>query len=508
MNALFHNQSAPLGLAVWVQEPLFLGRTDGTWEPLLAAEVPTVENGGVTEDGLKVTYRLRPDVTWSDGEPFTAEDLEFTYDVIRNPKSTTIAPTEYNLVRAVRVVDPQTVEVTMKRPNPYYLGLFRQTLPKHKFRSSAVTTEDPQARLPLGTGPFTYTNWETGNKIVLERNEAYWRSDRRPKLDGITLRVTPDAQTAINSFTRGEYDSVFFITAGDMPTLRSAQESGAAIEVSPREGSHVEWLWLNQSDKGSDRPHRVLGDPAIREAIDLAIDRQQIVDEVLDGLGTLTGAFVYSGFARVDRPAAPFDPERANELLDAAGWVRGDDGIRVKDGVRASLRFQTLSGDQTRELYQQVIQQNLEEVGIEVKIQNLPSNLIFGTYDEGGRLARGDYDIVMSREGLARDPIEGGWAAMFTCAEVPGPDNKNGTSYVHWCNEEFDRLVGRAASTLDVEERKDLYEQAVELFATERPALPLYSSTSGYTWSTRMKGVDVDWWDGMWPSAADWWLER
>src|SRR5690606_33601345 len=143
----------------------------------------------------------------------------------------------------------------------------------------------------------------------------------------------------------------------------------------------------------------------------------------------LTGAFIYAGWAALDMPVTPYDPDKANEILDAAGWQRGSDGIREKDGVRASLRFQTIAGDQTRELYQQLIQQNMKDIGIELKIENVPSTTIFGSYQEGGLLARGNYDIVMSRDGYEVDPAD--WAAVFTSDSIPSEENPGGFTYCH-----------------------------------------------------------------------------
>jgi len=508
MNPLFNDQSGSF-LSFWAQEPLFVARPDGSFDPVLAAELPSVENGGVAKDGRTVTFKLREGVTWSDGKPFTAEDVKFTFDVIQDPDSTALPPSAYDLVESVDVVDDRTARVRMSKPNPYYLGLFQQILPKHKFESTAVTTEHPQARLPLGTGPFVFEEFREGDKIVLKRNEDYWNQDERPvRLDGITLKITPDAQAAISAFQRGEFDTVFFVTSGDLPNLTKARDDGRPIEVTLQETkSHVEWLWLNQSDDGDhSRPHPVLGDPAMREAIDLGIDRKAVIDQVLEGFGKLNGSVFYSGAAATEVPAAPFDPDRANQALDEAGWVRGSDGVRSKDGVRAGLRFQTVTGDQTRELYQQLVQQNLKDIGIEVKIANVPSNLMFGTYQEDGRLARGNFDIMMSREGYVVDPLDEGWASIFTCDERASKSNPGGQSLTHWCNREYDALVKEAASSVEPERRKALYAQAAQLFARERPALALYSSTWGWAWSSRLKGVSKEYFDGIWRSAHDWYL--
>lgn len=507
MNPFFNVQSGSF-LSTLAVEPLFVPDAKGNYLPVLAAEVPTLENGGISEDFLTITYRLRDGVTWSDGEPFTADDVVFSFEIYKNPESTTALGTAYELIEAVEALDPLTVQVTMSDINPGYLTLWDSegpVQPKHKFESSAVTQEHPLARMPLGTGPFVFTDWKTGDAIALERNPNF-REPGQPYLDGVTIKITPEKESAIASFIAGEFDTIYFIVTGDLPTLTQAQEEGAGVVVQLQEGpSHVEWLWLNLSDGGDpSKPHPVLGDPAIREAMDQGIDRQTIIDQVLGGFGYQVGSFIYSGWATVDIPAATYDPEQAKSLLDEAGWVAGGDGIREKDGVRASLRYQTIAGDQTRELYQQVVQQNMKDIGIELTIENVPSNSIFGTWEEGGIYMRGDYDILMSRAGYFVDPDQ--WARDFTSSQIPSDDNPSGFNRVRYQSPEFDAAVAEAGTTLDQEVRGAAYQRAAEQFAADRPAIPLYSSAWGWTWNERLKGVNTDYWEGMWPSSAAWFV--
>ena len=508
MNPYFNIQSGSF-LSTLAVEPLFVPDADGTFLPVLAAEVPTLENGGISEDFLTITYKLRDGVAWSDGEPFTADDVVFSYEVYENPESTTVLGPSYELIESVEAVDPLTVAVRMSEINPAYLELWNTDAPvqpRHAFESSAVDQEHPLARLPLGTGPFVFTDWSTGDTITLERNENY-REEGKPYLDGITIQVTPEKESAIASYIAGGFDTVFFIVTGDLPTLTQAEEEGAPIVVALQEGpSHVEWLWLNLSDGGDpSAPHPVLGDPAVREAMDHGIDRQTVIDEVLGGFGYIVGSFIYSGWAAVDIPAAAYDPELANQILDEAGWVMGDDGIREKDGVRASLRYQTIAGDLTRELYQQVVQQNMRDIGIELSIENVPSNTIFGTWEEGGIYARGDYDILMSRAGYFVDPAQ--WANDFTSDEIPSEEQPAGLNRVRYQSPEFDAAVAAGGATLDQDVRAEAYRRAAEQFAADRPAIPLYSSAWGWTWNERLGGVSTDYWEGMWPSSADWYIE-
>ncbi|NYE48107.1 peptide/nickel transport system substrate-binding protein [Spinactinospora alkalitolerans] len=503
LSPMFSNQSGSDISDAFVVEPLFLIKADGTHEPLLAETVPTADNGGVSQDGLTVTYTLREGITWSDGEALTADDLAFTAEVAQDPDAAAFPDPEYASIDSTEVVDELTLEVTMKEPQPGYLNLFQQVLPEHMFESSAVRTDDPQARLPLGTGPFAYEDWQSGNQITLTANDDYWRDPEQPALDGVTLKITPDKQAALSGFTSGQYDSVFFFTAGDLAELSEAEEAGAPVTVAtqPETTGIVEWLWLNHSDGGDlDEPHPVLGDPAVREAIDLGLDRRSIIDDVLGGFGTLSGSFLYAGFGSAHREPSPHDPDEARAVLDDAGWEVGDGGIREKDGVPARLTFQTISGDQTRALYQQTIQQDMKDIGIELVIENVPSNSLFDSRDKGGLLATGDFDIAMSRDGHFPDPAI--WMEVFTTGYIPTEENPVGFSYSHWSDDEFDALEREAATTMDPEARKEALREADRIFTEDRVAIPVYASAVGYAWNTGLDGVEIDYWDGMWTTAS------
>lgn len=503
LSPMFSTQSGSNLSYAFVVEPLFTILDTGERVPNLAAEVPTKQNGLVSEDGLTVTYRIQDGITWSDGEPFTADDLAFTIDVTEQPDTLAIPDPEYRAIASYEVVDAQAIAVTFTTTQPNYLNLFRQVLPEHRFDGPSIAADHPELREPTGTGPFTISNWTAGDEIAFVRNENYWREDTQPLLEGVTVKINPDLTTAVNGFTRGEFDLVFGLTAGDLDEVAAAVAAGAPIELheKPENTGFVEWLWVNNSAKGAlGSPHPVLGDPAIREAIDLAIDREGILNDVLGGFGTLSNSLVYAGFGGESTPTAPFDPERANEVLEDAGWTLGSDGVRSKDGVRASLKFQTISGDEVRSLYQQVIQQNLNEIGIETVIENVPSNLMFGDAADGGLLATGDFDLMMSRAGKLPDPSE--WMMEFETSQIPTGPDAVGYSYAWWSNPEYDELVATVTSEMDPALRAQAVHDANELFAAERPAIPIYASPTAWAWSSKLGGVTDDTWNGPWDTTS------
>ncbi|GAA1852239.1 peptide ABC transporter substrate-binding protein [Microbacterium koreense] len=512
LNPMFISEDSALVSESFVMEPLFTLMADGTFAPTLAAEVPTVGNGGVSEDGLEITYTLREGITWSDGEDFTTEDLAFTVEVAQDAEGAALPIPEYSSIVDVEVVDDLTLTLTLSQPELGYLQLFAQTLPAHRFDTTAIQLDDPLVRMPLGTGPFVFEEWRSGDEIILTANEDYWRDPELPHLDGVTVKITPDQQTATAGFIAGDYDTLFFISSGDFPVIESAVDDGAPIEfqLDTHFPGYVEYLWLNHSDQGSaDQGHPVLSDPAVREAIDRGIDREAIVDDLLGGYGVLTGAFLSSGFGSVQRDATAYDPEGAAAVLDEAGWAVGADGIREKDGVRASLRFQTISGDQDRVLYQQLIQQNMADIGIELIIENVEAGRLFDSFAGGGLLATGDYDIAMSRDGRYADP--GLWVYTFTSLSIPTEENGgDGFTYSHWRNAEYDELGYVASTTLDPDARAEVLAEIDELFVTERVAIPIYATVLGLAWNESLQGVESDFWTGIWATdgTAEWSLQN
>lgn len=503
LSPLFSTQSGANLTYAFAVESLFTTLDTGERVPNLAAELPTKENGLISEDGLTVTYPLHEGITWSDGEPFTSADLAFTIDVTKQPDTLAILDTEYSSIASYEVVDPHTIAVTFMQTQPNYLNLFKQVLPKHRFDGPNIAADDPELREPTGTGPFKISEWISGDEITFVRNEHYWRADQQPKLDGVTVKINPDLTTAVNGFTRGDFDLVFGMTAGDLDEVAEAVDAGAPIVLNekPTSTGHVEWLWLNNSEKGQlGTPHPVLGDAAVREAIDLAIDREGVLNDVLGGFGTLSNSLVYAGVGGELTKTAPYDPKQAQKVLESAGWELGNDGVRAKDGVRASVKFQTISGDEVRALYQQVIQQNLKEVGIETIIENVPSNLMFGDAKDGGLLSTGSYDIMMSRAGKLPDPTE--WMVEFETQSIPSGPESAGYSYAWWSNPEYDALVATVASEMDPKARAEAVHSANALFAAERPAIPIYAAPTAWAWSSNLSGVTDDAWNGPWDTTS------
>jgi peptide/nickel transport system substrate-binding protein len=247
------------------------------------------------------------------------------------------------------------------------------------------------------------------------------------------------------------------------------------------------------SDSGiRGKPHPVLGDKVVRQAMDHAINKKAIIDQVLEGYAVEVGTQLHSGWAKVDIAPRPFDPQKASTMLEGAGWRRGPDGIRVKDGVRASVRFSVSAGDTARALYQQLIQQNLKDVGIEVRIDNKTDAQLFGLWADNGMFARGNFDLGMSRYGGHLNPSNS--LVRHTTGNIPSDQNPGTRTFAHWSNPAFDAAYAEADSTLDQEVRKKAYERAARIWADETPAIPLFAQIRAAAWSNRLQGPGIKFW--------------
>jgi peptide/nickel transport system substrate-binding protein len=317
---------------------------DGTYVPVLAAELPAQANGDVSADGTVVTWKLKPGVTWSDGQPFTSQDVVFTYDAIMDPNSVVANRGDYNVMQSVTAPDNNTVVVTYKQLYAPYLDAFQFVLPAHVFNGQTTIAQDnPFSRAPtVGTGPFVFKSWASGDSIEFDRNPLY-RGPGKPYVDQLIYKITPSRDAAVQALEAGDLDAVWSLDSSFIPQFQTITDAS----IDPQTSASIETLTLNTTCSSGPQqgdpacPHPVLGDVRVRQAIALAIDRQALTRNLLFDKVKPASSFIPVGPYAVDLGPPEFDPARAQQLLDQAGWTVGPDGIRVKDGVRAHLSFST-----------------------------------------------------------------------------------------------------------------------------------------------------------------------
>ena len=462
----------------------------GQYFPALAKEVPTVENGGVSADGLTITYKLREDVVWQDGEPFTSEDVKFTWEAIMNDKNLVKSRTGYELIESVETPDPHTAVVKYKEYFAPYLTRFYAILPKHILGDLPDINDAPYNRMPIVTGPFMFTEWKSGDYILLEKNPKYRDADN-VKLDKVYFKIIPSREVGIAQLKAGDIDAVWDLIEAQIPQM----EEDPNINLCLGYALTSERLILNLSTPESphngdpDYPHPILGDLKVRQAIQYAIDKQLIVDKLLYGKAKVTATDIPDGWAHnPDLPPSEYDPEKAKTLLEEAGWTVGDDGVREKDGMKMRLKITTTTGNKLREQVEQVLVAMLKKVGVDLYIENVPSSVLFGSWANDADRKKGRFDIMMYTTGPGSDPHEH-FYGYYHSSMIPTEENGgSGYNYTRHRDEELDRYLDLAASAPSMEERADAYRKAQTRLTQILPHIYLYRRINVDAFRNHVKG--------------------
>lgn len=468
--------------------------------PVLVEEIPSAENGGLSEDGTVITLNLRDDILWSDGEPITSADFVFTYEMLVDTANTPSSRFPYDTnIASVEAPDEQTVVVTFNEPfAPWVALLFTPAapLPEHilgpVFEAEGTLDAAEYNRAPtVGSGPFVFEEWVAGSHISLTRNENY--AGGAPKLDGVFIRFVPDDATVVASLVSGDADVGTFIAYTDTPAL---EESGVNIELvfsSYNEG------WFFNVDPAT--AHPAMLDPNVRLALALAFDRDQINTDLNLGI-TYTPASYWENtpYARPDATPYPYDPEEAARLLDEAGWVDSDgDGVRDKDGVALELRYVT-NQRQIRMDVQAIVQQALADLGVSIVLENYPSEIFFASYVDDGPTARGRYDIQeFSSPTNFPDPDVNRWL----CNEIPSDEKPEGINDQGYCSEELDALFAAQASETDPAARIEIFHEIDQMITDEVIWVGVWYDPDLWAINDRVQNTLVSGADPFW-NIANW----
>jgi peptide/nickel transport system substrate-binding protein len=486
----------------------------GEYFPVLVKEIPTVENGGVSPDGLTITYKLKEGITWSDGEPFTSADVKFTWEAIMNEKNMVKSRSGYESIESVETPDDYTAIVKYKEYYAPYLTRFAPVLPRHILGDLPDMNDAPYNRMPVGTGPFMVTEWVSGDHITMEKN-PYYRDVDKVKLDKVFFKIIPSREVGIAQLKAGDIDVVWDLIETQIPEM----EANPEIDLCLSNSLTSERLILNLStpepphNGDPDYPHPILADLRVRQAIQYAIDKQLIVDKLLYGKAKVTSTEIPDGWAaNRDLPPSEYNPEKAAQLLDEAGWKVGADGIREKDGVRMRLKITTTTGNKLREQVEQVLVSMLKKVGIEMYIENVPSSVLFGSWANDADRKKGRYDIMMYTTGPGIDPQQQ-FEGYFPSRNIPTEENGgSGYNYTRHRDAELDKYLEIAGSAPSMEERAEAYRKAQERVAEILPHIYLYRRLTIEAFRKNVKGwipngygiIDaVSTWN-----IADWYLEK
>ena len=441
-------------------EPLAQWDADGNLVPVLAAEIPSRTNGGLSADGKSVVWKLKKGVTWHDGEPFTADDVIFNWRYAIDPAAATVNLSAYRNL-TIEKIDSHTVRVVFAAPSPFWPGLYSQVLliPRHLFApfAGAKSREAPNNNRPVGTGAYAFVEFKPGDMLRAALNSRYHQPNR-PYFDALEMKGGGDATSAARAVLQtGEYDYAGSLSVEDEVLKR--MEAGGKGRVELLSGSTTTAIYLNFADPYTDvngershpkTRHPLFSDARVRQAMAHLIDRKTIEAFLYGRQGSATTNYINHPDSYRSRAVAPeFDIAKANALLDAAGWRLGADGMREKDGKNLTLLFQASIGSVIQK-FQAIVKQAAQKAGIAVELKAVTPSVFFSA-DEGNTDTYGKFYADMQTYAWTNaSPDPEGLMLCFVSWEVCSKANKwLGQNLVRWQNSEFDSLYRAAETELD-----------------------------------------------------------
>jgi peptide/nickel transport system substrate-binding protein len=466
--------------------------------PVLVEEVPSLENGGISEDFMTYTITLKEGLMWSDGEPLTSADLAFTYQMIEDPANNLIQGSAIrDAVESIEVVDDLTLKLTFNAPKPFPEDIAGSSglsviLPEHVFgpvyeADGSIEFADENLNPTVFSGPYILSEWRVGEQMTFTPNPNYVLG--QPSIENIVIRFFPDTDSQFAALAAGQLDIVPNISEGDIPRVAAISDD---IEVVTVFGGYIESLWLNmRTDEHPEAGHPALQDVRVRQAIRYAIDREGLTGELLAGASSPTDSiYSRSPFEDTELGVTEYNPEEANRLLDEAGWVDSDgDGVRDKDGVKLELRYSTTTAGWRMNI-QAVVQQDLAEVGIATILEAFPASEFFGTWANNGINAVGNYDISQYANNTAlTNPTNVTVYEALNCEQIPSEDNQGGQNFTGFCSEEMDAASDVTLTSLDAAERQEAANTIQAIMAEEVPLVNLFPRGDNYVYnSARFEG--------------------
>jgi peptide/nickel transport system substrate-binding protein len=469
-------------------EPLAVWDNDGNLVPILAAEIPSVANGGVLEGGKVVRWRLKKGVTWHDGKPFTADDVVFTWDFARDPASACVTIAVYKDVTVTKV-DDYTVLVSFKKPTPFWATAFvaaeGMIIPKHLFGpyAGAKSRDAPTNLKPVGTGPYKFVDFKPGDIVLGEINKNY-HMPNRPYFDTIEMKGGGDATSAARAVLQtGEYDYAWNLQVEDEVLKRMEAGGKGRAHIVP--GGDIEFIQVNITDpwnevdgeRGSVKSkHFAFSDPKVREAISLLCDKKSMQDFIYGRTGFATGNFMNNPERfRSKNTKWEFNVDKANQILDAAGWKRGADGIREKGGKKMKFVYQT-SINATRQKEQAIVKQAAQKAGIDLELKSVSASVFFSSdFANPDTYQKFWCDMQMYTTTMTAPDAER-FMDQFKSEEISQKANKwSGRNICRYVNPEYDKLNAAASSELDPVKRAAMYIKMNDMVVNEFIVIPLIS---------------------------------
>jgi peptide/nickel transport system substrate-binding protein len=500
-------------------EPLAIWDNDGNLVPILAAEIPSRENGGLAADGKSVTWKLKKGVTWHDGKPFTADDCVFTWEYAKDPATAAVTIGVYKDV-VVEKVDANTIRVTFAKPTPFWATAFvaaeGMVLPKHVFGpyAGAKSREAPTNLKPVGTGPYKFVDFKPGDIVRGEINKDYHMANR-PYFDTIEMKGGGDATSAARAVLQtGEYDYAWNLQVEDEVLKRMEAGGKGKVHIVP--GGDIEFIQLNITDpwnevdgeRGSVKSkHFAFSDPKVREAMALLCDKKSMQEFIYGRTGFATGNFMNNPPRFTSKNTKwEFNVDKANQILDAAGWMRGSDGVREKNGKKMKFVYQT-SINGTRQKEQAIVKQAAQKAGIDLELKSVTASVFFSS-DVANPDTYGKFWADMQMYTTTMTAPDGErFMNQYQSEEVSQKANKwSGRNICRYVNPEYDKLALSAKSELDPVKRAATYIKMNDIVVNDFIVIPLISRPrvrgGNLKLVTTLSGWDLDF-----SALHDWYRE-
>ena len=475
LNPLLNSNTTDGFMAFLMFEPLVSADDKGNPVPMLATSVPSIENGGISKDGLTVTYTLRKDAKWTDGVPVTSKDVKWSWSAIMNDANNIVSRHGYDYVKSIDTPDDYTVIVHLKQKfAPFVNSFFAMSdqpypvAPEHVLSKYKDINQIPFSNEPnVSDGPFRFAEWSRGDHIKLVANPDFFMG--KPGLDEIILKVIPDESTSVNQLKTHAVDYMFQASPNTYPSLQGAPD--------------VKLVWVNVNgyeDVQLNLARPLLTDPLVREAIAYSIDKHQLVETLTHGQMKQATEDI-PDWMWAFNPAVhsyPHDPAKARDLLRQAGWSPGPDGIMRKNGEPLILVMVSNNSNATRRQASLQLQAMMRQAGIQAEIKYYPGDVLFAPAGMGGILQLGKFDLSLAGWYAGIDPDD---SSQFMCQNFP----PGGYNYSRYCNPDMQAAQNAALTHYDRPSRMAAYYKIQQLLYRDNPEIFFW-------WTRQMEPINPD----------------
>jgi peptide/nickel transport system substrate-binding protein len=509
LNPHFANGTKDADASRIFYEPLAGFDPDGNLTPILAAEVPTVSAGTLAKDLTSVTWRLKKDVAWHDGKPFTADDVVFNYEFVSDPATAAVTSGAYREISKIEKLDSHTVKLTFNKPQPFWSDAFcgnrGMIIPKHHFEAfrGAKSREAPANLKPVGTGAYRCVDFKPGDIVKGELNASY-HVPNRPFFDTMEMKGGGDAASAARAVLQtGEYDYAWNMQVEDDILRRLEQGGRGRVNIWPT--GNPEHIQCNFSDPWTEvegerahpkSMHPFLSDPAVRQALNLLVDRAAVQEQIYGRQGQTSANFLNapSRFSSKNN-RWEFNVDKANAVLDAAGWKRGADGIRAKDGKRLKMLYQT-SINAPRQKNQQIVKQAAAKAGMELELKSVVASVFFSSDPANPDTFPHFFADLQMYNTTMTAPDPQYFMNQFCSWEAASRANKyQGRNPTRFRNEEYDKTYRAAEGEVDPVKRAALFIKMNDIVIQSVVVIPVLWRNGVSASSLQLAGMDLTGWD-------------